>query len=79
MEKSDKYTFGVCNHTGLMSVSDLSENKNMSPSVDGPTTYDLDNKLEWNNNNADNFSKVSTPFAFKLLLQEMEIMNIFPR
>ncbi len=79
MEKSDKYTFGVCNHTGLMSVSNLSEDKNMSASVDGPIKYNSDNKVEWNNHNAFNFSNISTPFAFKLLLQEMEIMNIFPR
>ena len=79
MEKSDKYTFGICNHTGLMSVSNFSENLNMSPSVDGPMRYNSDNQVEWNNNIANNFSKVSTPFAFKLLLQEMEIMNIFPR
>ena len=73
MEKSDKYTFGVCNHTGLMSVSNLSENKNMSPSVDGPMKYNLDNNLEWNNNNANNFSKVSTPLLLSYCYRKWKL------
>ena len=85
-DKSDKYTFNVCNTTGMMSVSNNSENKHFSPAVDGPMEYNIskkdnytDIKFKWNSNNAYNFSKINAPYAFKLLLQELETMNIVPR
>lgn len=63
MERSDKYSFFIDNSTGDIAIA--SNNKGFARSL-----------VE--KDNAD-FSKVETPFAAKLLLQELQTMSIMPR
>ena len=81
MERADKYHIAVCNNTGMMAIYNPSKNLFMSPMADGPIKYTgtLDGK-EMNIENITrfgrNFSIVAVPYTFKLLLQELQTINI---
>jgi DNA-directed RNA polymerase II subunit RPB2 len=81
MERGDKYHIAICNNTGMMAIYNPSKNLFMSPMADGPIKYtgSLDGK-EMNIENVTkfgrNFSVVAVPYSFKLLLQELQTINI---
>lgn len=81
MERGDKYHIAICNNTGMMAIYNPSKNIFMSPMADGPIRYtgSLDGK-DMNIENVTkfgrNFSVVAVPYSFKLLLQELQTMNI---
>jgi len=81
MERGDKYHIAICNNTGMMAIYNPVKNIFMSPMADGPIKYtgSLDGK-DMNIENVTkfgrNFSVVAVPYSFKLLLQELQTMNI---
>jgi DNA-directed RNA polymerase II subunit RPB2 len=81
MERGDKYHIAICNNTGMMAIYNPAKNIFMSPMADGPIRYtgSLDGK-DMNIENVTkfgrNFSVVAVPYSFKLLLQELQTMNI---
>ena len=81
MERGDKYHIAICNNTGMMAIYNPAKNIFMSPMADGPIKYtgSLDGK-DMNIENVTkfgrNFSVVAVPYSFKLLLQELQTMNI---
>jgi len=81
MERGDKYHIAICNNTGMMAIYNPAKNIFMSPMADGPIKYtgSLDGK-EMNIENVTkfgrNFSVVAVPYSFKLLLQELQTMNV---
>ena len=81
MERADKYRIAVCNTTGMMAIYNPSKNIFMSPMADGPLKFtgSLDGKeqhLEQVSKFGRTFSVVNVPYAFKLLLQELQTMNV---
>ena len=81
MERGDKYFIAVCNNTGMMAIYNPSKNLFISPMADGPIKYT--GSLEGKDMNIENvtkfgrnFSIVSVPYSFKLLLQELQTINI---
>jgi len=81
MKRCDEYKMLICNKTGGIAVYNSELNLMMSPHADGPlrfnTTTDgspptLDRMTKFGRS----FSVVRVPFAFKLLLQELQAMNI---
>jgi len=81
MERGDKYFIAVCNNTGMMAIYNPSKNLFMSPMADGPIKYtgSLDGKdmhIENVTKFGRNFSIVAVPYTFKLLLQELQTINI---
>jgi len=81
MERSDKYFIAVCNNTGMMAIYNPSKNLFMSPMADGPIKYtgSLDGKemhIENVTKYGRNFSVIAVPYTFKLLLQELQTINI---
>jgi len=81
MERADKYQIAICNTTGMMAIYNPSKNIFMSPMADGPLKFtgSLDGKeqhLEQVSKFGRSFSVVNVPFAFKLLLQELQTMNV---
>ena len=81
MDRADKYHMAVCNTTGMMAVYNPSKNIFMSPMADGPLKFtgSLDGKeqhLEQVSKFGRNFSIVNVPYSFKLLLQELQTMNV---
>jgi hypothetical protein len=81
MERGDKYHIAICNNTGMMAIYNPAKNIFMSPMADGPIKYTgaLDGK-DMNIENVTkfgrNFSVVAVPYSFKLLLQELQTVNI---
>lgn len=80
MERADEYYMAVCNQTGNIAVYNESQNLFMSPSADGPIKYTttIDNNLVVNNVTrfGRSFSIVRIPYNLKLILQELQVMNV---
>ena len=81
MERGDKYYMAVCNTTGLLAVYNPSKNLFMSPMADGPLKFV--GSLDGKSTNIENvtrfgrdFSIVCVPYTFKLLMQELQTINV---
>ncbi len=80
LKRGDNYYMAICNNTGTIAVYNESKNIFMSPFSDGPLKFsnNLDGDLNLQNITkfGRNFSIVRVPYAFKLLMQELQVMNI---
>jgi DNA-directed RNA polymerase II subunit RPB2 len=81
MERGDKYYVAICNTTGMLAVYNPIKNLFLSPMADGPLKYvgSLDGKemhIENVTKFGRNFSVVKIPYSLKLLIQELQTMNI---
>lgn len=84
LERGDDYQMAVCNKTGMIAIYNPAQNLFMSPMADGPIQFA--NTLTSADNQALNvekvtrfgrsFSVVRVPYAFKLLMQELQAMNV---
>jgi len=81
MERSDKYRMAVCNKTGMIAIYNPDKKLFISPMVDGPIKFS--GSIDGNNMNIINvtkhgrdFSIIDVPYSFKLLLQELNSMNM---
>jgi hypothetical protein len=81
MERGDKYQVAICNTTGMLAIYNPAKNLFLSPMADGPLKYvgSLDGKemhIENVSRFGRNFSIVKVPYTLKLLIQELQTMNI---
>jgi DNA-directed RNA polymerase II subunit RPB2 len=81
MERGDKYKVAVCNTTGLLAIYNPAKNLFLSPMADGPIKFvgSLDGKdmnIENVSKYGRSFSVVSVPYSFKLLIQELQTINV---
>jgi DNA-directed RNA polymerase II subunit RPB2 len=82
MERADKYYMAICNKTGMLAVYNPNKNLFLSPSADGPLKYHVSNqnedaiKIEQMSRFGRNFSIICIPYSLKLLMQELQCMNI---
>ena len=81
MERGDKYYMAVCNNTGMLAVYNPSKNLFMSPMADGPIKYvgSLDGKdmrIENITKFGRSYSVVAVPYSLKLLIQELQTINV---
>jgi len=85
MERGDKYYMAVCNKTGMISIYNSSRNLFMSPMADGPIKYtgSLNDSEKMRVINITKFGRsfsiVCIPYSLKLLIQELQCMNITMR
>ena len=81
MERGDKYYLAICNHSGMISIYNPAKKLFMSPMADGPLKYvgSLENenmRLEHVTQFGRSFSVISIPYSFKLMIQELQAINI---
>jgi DNA-directed RNA polymerase II subunit RPB2 len=80
MERGDKYYMAVCNKTGTTAIYNESNNLFLSPQSDGPIKFvgTLDDKMNIDNVSrfGRSFSVIRIPYAFKLLIQELQTMQV---
>jgi hypothetical protein len=81
MERGDKYYFAVCNKTGMMSVYNPEKNVMLSPMADGPLQYSGslnsdDFQIQQMSKYGRDFSIICVPYTFKLLMQELQTINV---
>jgi DNA-directed RNA polymerase II subunit RPB2 len=80
IEHGDEYYMAICNHTGTIAAYNKLQNILYSPFADGPVSYSgyiYENmKLEYISKHGRNFTLVKVPYCFKLLLQELQGLNI---
>jgi len=78
--RGDEYYMAVCNKTGAISIYNESRNLFLSPYADGPLNFYTNNDGTMSIKNLTkygrSFSILRIPYSFKLLIQELQIMNI---
>jgi hypothetical protein len=80
MVRGDQYYMAICNKTGAIAVYNPDKNLFLSPFADGPLIFNKNtegqNMLEAISRFGRTFSIIRIPFALKLLIQELQVMNI---
>ena len=80
LKRGDEYFVAICNKTGSIAIYNETKNIFISPYSDGPLKFNTNIQ---NENNIDiitkygrEFSIIRVPYSFKLLMQELQVMNI---
>lgn len=78
-ESSDFY-IAVCNKTGAIAIYNESKNLFLSPAADGPIKFNINPDGSQSIMNLSRFGRsfsiLKVPYAFKLLIQELQVMNV---
>jgi len=78
--ESKDYYIAVCNKTGSVAIYNESRNLFLSPQADGPIKFNTNPDGTQNIMNLSRFGRsfsiIKIPYSFKLLMQELQVMNI---
>ena len=78
--RGDEYFIAVCNKTGAISIYNESKNLFLSPMADGPINFITNPDGTINIKNITKFGRsfsiLRVPYSLKLLIQELQIMNV---
>jgi len=80
MTRGDEYYVAVCNKTGSISIYNESKNLFLSPYADGPVEFFTNADGSQNIKNLSRFGRsfsiIRVPYSLKLLIQELQVMNV---
>jgi hypothetical protein len=80
MVRGDQYYMAVCNKTGTIAIYNPDKNLFLSPMSDGPLTFNRTAEgeliLDVFSRFGRSFSLLRIPYALKLLIQELQVLNI---
>jgi DNA-directed RNA polymerase II subunit RPB2 len=80
LKRGDEYLMAVCNKTGAIAIYNEPKNIFFSPFADGPLHYHFNPDGSMNIKNISrfgrSFSLLKIPYALKLLIQELQVMNV---
>jgi len=75
-----EYYLAICNKTGAIAIYNESRNLFLSPSADGPIQFNTNPDGTQNIQNLSRFGRsfsiLKIPYSFKLLMQELQVMNV---
>jgi hypothetical protein len=78
--EKQNYFIAVCNKTGAISIYNESRNLFLSPYADGPIKFNINPDGSQSIMNLSRFGRsfsiLKVPYSFKLLIQELQIMNV---
>ena len=78
--RGDEYYMAVCNKTGAIAIYNDAKNIFLSPFADGPINFHTNPDGTMNIKNVSkfgrSFSLIKIPYSFKLLIHELQTMNI---
>ena len=80
LERGDDYFMAICDLTGMVAIYNENQNLMLSPFADGPIRFSgtLDDDMSVHNvtKYGRSFSIIRVPYTFKLLMQELQTMNV---
>ena len=80
LDRADDYSMAICNKTGCTAIYNETLNLFISPFADGPLRFKgtVDGKINIENVSkfGRSFSIVRIPYTLKLMIQELQVMNI---
>ena len=80
LKRGDEYYVAICNNSGTIAIYNETKNIFISPFADGPLKFNnnIENELnvEVITKYGRDFSIIKVPYSFKLLMQELQVMNI---
>jgi hypothetical protein len=78
--ESKEYYIAVCNKSGSIAIYNEAKNLFLSPAVDGPIKFNTNPDGTQSIMNISRFGRsfsiLKVPYAFKLLIQELQVMNV---
>ena len=83
MVRGDEYFMAICNKTGATAIYNEAKSLFLSPFADGPINFNINHDGTMNIKNLSKFGRsfsiVRIPYSLKLLLQELQVMNVHMR
>jgi DNA-directed RNA polymerase II subunit RPB2 len=81
LKRGDEYHIAICNNSGTIAIYNYEKGIFVSPYSDGPLKFSNDvinntQNLKVITKYGKSFSIIKVPYSFKLLIQELQVMNI---